>query len=315
MSKTASECQQCGHSMRSITGVLDFVRDHRSSNERAFYNDVYQAAPQANPQRTAKQSINVAQAAWRDPWSPQNQLVLDSLGDIRGKRIVLLGNGHSTKEMFLLTLHPAGLVYSDLSPHGVANIRDGFDLAEFADLIAFAAIDAHELPFPDASIDIVYGYAMVHHLPDLERFFAEVMRVLTPGGRCVFMDDAYAPLWHYSKQTVLRPCMQYSHRTTGISPEDYRFSMSGGFREDILAELIRQQGGDPWFRRTAFLQYLWHRGAEKLLRGRARRMATSSMMSRPLRAIDDVIAHVPLLNKNFIRLVWGFDKRSPTTTA
>ncbi len=300
--------------MLSQTGVLDFVHDHHPSDERAFYNDVYQSAS-SSPPGTAKQSIDAVRTAWRDPWSPQNQLVLDSLGDIRGKRVVLLGNGHSTKELHLLTLGPLALVYSDLSPHGVANIRDSFDLTGYADLIAFAAIDAHQLPFHDASIDIVYGYAMVHHLPDLERFFAEVMRVLAPGGRCVFMDDAYAPLWHYSKQTVLRPCMQYSHKMTGISPEDYRFSMSGGFREKKLAEIIRKQGGHPWFRRTACLQYLWHRGSEKLLRGRARRIAMDPMMSHPLRALDNLISFVPLLNKNFIRLVWGLDKPATPATA
>jgi ubiquinone/menaquinone biosynthesis C-methylase UbiE len=290
--------------VRSPEGVLDFVRSHHINDERAFYNDVYQAE---RPNIT-KQSIDIARAPWHDPWSPQNQLVWESLGDIRGKRVLLIGNGHSTKEMFLLTQHPAGLVYSDLSPHAVANIRDRFDLSEYADRIAFAAIDAHELPFPDESVDIIYGYGMVHHLPDIERFFAEVMRVLAPGGRCVFMDDAYAPLWHWAKQTVLRPLMKYSHKTTGISPEDYRFSMSGGFREKKLAELIRKQGGYPWFRRTAFLQYVWYRGSEKLLHGRARRIATNATISRMLHAIDNTCAHLPVLNKNLIRLVWGFNK-------
>lgn len=200
----------------------------------------------------------VSGSEWRDLWAPQDQYVWEALGGIRGKRVLLIGNGDSTKEMYLLTQNPAGLVYSDLSPHAVANIRDQFDTSDYADRLAFAAIDAHELPLSDGSVDIVYGYTMVHHLPEIERFFAEVMRVLAPGGRCVFMDDAYAPLWHYAKQTVLRPLMKYSHKTTGISPEDYRFSMTGGFREKALSKLIRATGGRPWFRRTAFLQYVWN---------------------------------------------------------
>jgi ubiquinone/menaquinone biosynthesis C-methylase UbiE len=290
--------------MRSPEGVLDFVRSQHVNDERAFYDGVYQA----DQPGAKKRPVRSVDTEWRNVWAPQNRLVLEALGNINGKRVLLLGNGHSTKEIYLLTQHPVGLIYSDLSPHAVANIRDQFDLSDYADRVAFAAIDAHELPLADESVDIVYGYAMVHHLPDIERFFAEVMRVLAPAGRCVFMDDAYAPLWHYAKQTVLRPLMKYSHKKSGISPEDYRFSMSGGFREKSLSKLIREIGGQPWFRRTAFLQYIWNRGSEKLLGRRACRATGNPAIAHTLRAVDDVFARLPFINKNLIRLVWGFDK-------
>jgi SAM-dependent methyltransferase len=72
--------------------------------------------------------------------------------------------------------------------------------------------DAESLPFEGASFDLVLGHAVLHHLPDLARAFAEFHRVLRPGGRIVFAGEpsligdrlasipkrsaaAVAPLW------------------------------------------------------------------------------------------------------------------------
>jgi ubiquinone/menaquinone biosynthesis C-methylase UbiE len=52
-----------------------------------------------------------------------------------------------------------------------------------------AACDAAELPFEDESFDLVLGHAVLHHLPDLERAFAEFERVLTPGGTLFFAGE------------------------------------------------------------------------------------------------------------------------------
>jgi SAM-dependent methyltransferase len=49
--------------------------------------------------------------------------------------------------------------------------------------------DAESLPFPDGSFDLVLGHAVLHHLPNLERAFAEFHRVLAPGGRIVFAGE------------------------------------------------------------------------------------------------------------------------------
>ncbi|MDQ3935601.1 MAG: methyltransferase domain-containing protein [Actinomycetota bacterium] len=48
---------------------------------------------------------------------------------------------------------------------------------------------ADELPFPDASFDLVFGHAVLHHLPDLDASFAEFRRVLRPGGRIAFCGE------------------------------------------------------------------------------------------------------------------------------
>ncbi len=49
--------------------------------------------------------------------------------------------------------------------------------------------EAEELPFEDASFDLVFGHAVLHHIPDLERAFSEFRRVLRPGGAIAFAGE------------------------------------------------------------------------------------------------------------------------------
>jgi ubiquinone/menaquinone biosynthesis C-methylase UbiE len=49
--------------------------------------------------------------------------------------------------------------------------------------------EAESLPFADASFDLVFGHAILHHIPNLERAFAEFHRVLRPGGTLAFCGE------------------------------------------------------------------------------------------------------------------------------
>jgi ubiquinone/menaquinone biosynthesis C-methylase UbiE len=49
--------------------------------------------------------------------------------------------------------------------------------------------EAEELPFEDESFDLVFGHAILHHIPDLDRAFAEFRRVLRPGGAIAFAGE------------------------------------------------------------------------------------------------------------------------------
>jgi ubiquinone/menaquinone biosynthesis C-methylase UbiE len=51
------------------------------------------------------------------------------------------------------------------------------------------ATEAEELPFEDESFDLVFGHAVLHHIPDLDRAFAEFRRVLRPGGAIAFAGE------------------------------------------------------------------------------------------------------------------------------
>ena len=60
------------------------------------------------------------------------------------------------------------------------------DLRIAPDIDSF--IDAQAMAFEDNSVRAIYANNVFHHLPDPERFFDELSRVLVPGGGCVLVE-------------------------------------------------------------------------------------------------------------------------------
>ncbi|MGL4449310.1 MAG: class I SAM-dependent methyltransferase [Shewanella sp.] len=54
--------------------------------------------------------------------------------------------------------------------------------------INFSVADGCQLPFATAQFDIVFNFAVFHHIPDWQVAVAEVVRVLKPGGFFVIED-------------------------------------------------------------------------------------------------------------------------------
>ena len=92
---------------------------------------------------------------------------------------------------FSLNLLQAGIVgeatCTDISPGMVATLARNAERLGLE--VRTARADAESLPFADASFDLVLGHAVLHHLPNLRRAFAEFHRVLRPGGRIVFAGE------------------------------------------------------------------------------------------------------------------------------
>jgi ubiquinone/menaquinone biosynthesis C-methylase UbiE len=92
---------------------------------------------------------------------------------------------------FSLNLLQMGIVKeatcTDISPGMVTTL--GANAERLGLQVRAARADAESLPFADQSFDLVLGHAVLHHLPDLRRAFAEFHRVLRPGGRIVFAGE------------------------------------------------------------------------------------------------------------------------------
>jgi len=76
---------------------------------------------------------------------------------------------------------------TDISPGMLATLEG--NAATLGLEVETTACDASELPFEDESFDLVLGHAVLHHLPDLDRAFAEFERVLAPGGTLFFAGE------------------------------------------------------------------------------------------------------------------------------
>jgi SAM-dependent methyltransferase len=92
---------------------------------------------------------------------------------------------------FSLNLLQAGVLgeatCTDISPGMVTTLGD--NARRLGLQVKSARADAESLPFADASFDLAFGHAVLHHLPDLPRAFAELHRVLRPGGRILFAGE------------------------------------------------------------------------------------------------------------------------------
>jgi SAM-dependent methyltransferase len=92
---------------------------------------------------------------------------------------------------FSLNMLQAGVVSeatcTDISPGMVATLAANAERLGLK--VKTARADAESLPFSDESFDLVLGHAVLHHLPNLRRAFAEFHRVLRPGGQIVFAGE------------------------------------------------------------------------------------------------------------------------------
>jgi ubiquinone/menaquinone biosynthesis C-methylase UbiE len=76
---------------------------------------------------------------------------------------------------------------TDISPGMLARLEEnasGLGLE-----VRTAAAEAETLPFPDESFDLVFGHAVLHHIPDLGQALSEFARVLRPGGTIAFCGE------------------------------------------------------------------------------------------------------------------------------
>ena len=92
---------------------------------------------------------------------------------------------------FTLNMMRAGLIdeatCSDISPGMLASLAANAERLGIE--VQTVPADAERLPFADESFDLVLGHAILHHIPDLPRAFAQFERVLAPGGTLLFAGE------------------------------------------------------------------------------------------------------------------------------
>lgn len=105
-----------------------------------------------------------------------------SFSDADGKSVLEIGVGAGSdfEQWCHHARHATGV---DLTDAAIALTSERLGLRGMPeDRYTLLRADAENLPFDDDTFDIVYSWGVLHHTPDTSRAFAEVRRVLRPGG-------------------------------------------------------------------------------------------------------------------------------------
>lgn len=108
------------------------------------------------------------------------------LGDVRGKTVLDFGCG-SGENCPILARRGAQVVAVDISESLISLAMKRLRTHRISSAVHFVVASAHDLPLADASIDVVFGIAILHHL-DLASTSRELSRVLKAGGRAIFQE-------------------------------------------------------------------------------------------------------------------------------
>jgi SAM-dependent methyltransferase len=107
-----------------------------------------------------------------------------------GDVVLDIGSGSGTDTLVASTLVACGRVYGLDMTQAMRDKLERNAAAMGATRVQVLEGNAEEIPLPDASVDVVTSNGVLNLVPDKRRAFAEIRRVLKPGGRLQLSDIA-----------------------------------------------------------------------------------------------------------------------------
>lgn len=171
-------------------------------------------------------------------------------------RVLEIGAGTG---FLLLNLMRAGLteqgVVTDISPGMVAQATGS--AARLGLSVTGQVADVTALGLRSASVELVIGHAVLHHVPDVEAALREIVRVLRPGGRFVIIGEPNDPgerivrrlcrlTWSVARAVTCLPLLRgrWARPQTEVAPAAALEAVVDlhTFRPQSLAEYARRAG-------------------------------------------------------------------------
>jgi SAM-dependent methyltransferase len=165
---------------------------------------------------------------------------------LSGKSVLDIGCGAGGIALHLIAHHDAGHVTGfDVELPVIEQARKHAADKGLSDRARFVQAPPGPLPFGAASFDVVFSKDALLHVPDKEALFADIFRVLKPGGIFAASD------WLISHEGEPSADMKAYIEAEGLSfamasPDRYRRAMEqAGFRDVSIRDR------NPWYREVA----------------------------------------------------------------
>lgn len=134
-----------------------------------------------------------------------------------GKKVLELGCGAGF-DAFRFAVAGADYTGLDITPENIERTRAHLGFYGYSPTVVQG--DAENLPFDDATFDVVFSNGVLHHTPDMDKAFMEALRVLKPGG------EFWVTVYHRGSVFYLGRLFLYDQ------------VLKGGWRRQTLAERL-----------------------------------------------------------------------------
>jgi phosphoethanolamine N-methyltransferase len=137
------------------------------------------------------------------PGGPEEVARLLEGSDIAGCTVLDIGCGlGAIDELLVAEYRAAAVVGIDIDPALLATMQQRMSRAGLGDRIRAQRVEAGPLPFAELSFDVVFSKDSLVQIPDKQSIFAEVHRVLRPGGRFIASDWLRGGTQSYSPEML-----------------------------------------------------------------------------------------------------------------
>ena len=205
-------CRNCARKYpflaENAVSVIEEISDTKQQIQE-FWGDIYDQAYSGFDKDLTKDVLYHHLSLLEDMFIKRRHLAVNEMpiGNLTGKDVLEIGcggGGHAS----LFKRAGACIVASDITKERCLSTAKKFGLIEEGWGMVLQG-DAENLPFEDASFDIVYSNGVLHHSQDTEACVREVERVLRPGGQAVIMLYCRSSILYWLKllpHTLLNGC-------------------------------------------------------------------------------------------------------------
>jgi ubiquinone/menaquinone biosynthesis C-methylase UbiE len=163
---------------------------------------------------------------------------------LKGKRVLEIGFGTG----WLMR----ELIRSGAEVHGIDLSRTHEGLCRYRfrnENVTLQVASAENIPYPDNTFDLVAAWGVLHHASDDARCYAEVRRVLKPGGRTFLMLYRRQGVKYYYQNIFRKGVLGGGLFKTGFKMDEFVRSVTDKYSDDSPGAPISRFYTEPELRR------------------------------------------------------------------